>query len=469
MAGGEFGKIYITTALINAASSTVNGALSRKQQKELALQNQQFTKKMETNRQNFQLHINQENAKIQREMSEKNHQLRLIEQQTNFENMCKNAEWQHFLKDWPLWVQPSVLRQEQILPDDTVALRVFFAKSSHKIFSGYIYPELEQGLLEFVDRYHNVFGSNNIIFYHNAYKENHYGGAINTNIRYALKELPVIIIDTNVLNEEICVSATVWGFGNAIEQHATVFKLPYKIECVEGKIDKESIKLLSNQLLAYLKFVLGYVYDTYNLIMYNQAPLLPKVAQYEFEKGILSAPVRYKGIQSAFREQYGEIYDAVLGIETLDREAGFAERPESFKKTVLHELRLEYAEAVKGFVPQEEYREILDESVKAWCEMRTTLSPIVFMESLQGEHEKMKNYFSENDIQYFLKLCECYSRLEQKSMIAKSCLALSDGIKRLEDSVITVTDVDLKDGDVSQIEDKQNVKTEKKKRRFIEL
>ena len=52
--GGGFGAFYLATAIINAATSTVNSALARKQQNELAVKNQQFTERMEHNRQNFQ-------------------------------------------------------------------------------------------------------------------------------------------------------------------------------------------------------------------------------------------------------------------------------------------------------------------------------------------------------------------------------------------------------------------------------
>lgn len=438
MPGGGFGKIYITTALINAISSTVNGALSRKQQRELALQNQKFTSQMEQNRQQFQLRINQENIRTQHEMSEKNHQLRLLEQRSNFELMCKSAEWQHFLNDWPLRVQPSVLRQEQILDDGTIALRVFFAKSSNKFFSGYIYPKVEQGLLEFIDCYHNVFGSHNIVFYHNAYRDNIYGGAINANIRYALKELPVIIIDSNVLNEEICVSLTIWGFGNANEQHATVFKLPYKIETKDGQVDLEYVNALSDQLLAYLKFVLGYAYDTYNLIMYNKVPLLPSVAQYELDNPSLSksSPLRFKGIMTAFGEQYRDIYTTVLGSGTSVQSAGFAERPESFKRTVLHVLRLEYANSIREFVEEDEYQKYLDESIIAWCELRTEDTASDFISKLLGNSDDIIRYFSIEDVGYFTKLCDSYKTIMNIGDLCSLCMKLEQHVIENKDKII---------------------------------
>lgn len=406
--GGGFGAFYLATAIINAATSTVNSALARKQQNELTVKNQQFTERMEHNRQNFQLSLSEENAKLQREMSKANHDMRLLEQQNNFELMCKSAEWNHFEAEWPLWVRPMVLRSEQILDDDTVALRVLFSKSNNDFFTKYVFPEIEQGLVEFVDRYHNIFGSKNIIFYHNAFKDNYYGGAFNANVHYALKELPVLIIDSNVLNDEICVSATIWGFGNAQEQHSTLFKLPYKLEVTDGKIDKKYLKDLTNQILAYLKFVIGYAYDTYNLIMYNQKPLLPKVAAFELAQGIDSASLRFKGIKSAIGAQYEDIYTSVLAVST-DENQSFAEKPESYKKTILHELRLDYALSTKDYSSIAEYEKYLNESLKAWVELRSTLSVETFLKDLVSGTLSLQQYCSEDDKQYFIRLDNAYN------------------------------------------------------------
>lgn len=404
---GEFGTAYLATAIINAATSTVNSALARKQQNELAVKNQKFTERMEQNRQDFQLRLSEENAQFQREMSKANHAMRLLEQKNNFELMCQSSEWNHFEAEWPLWVRPMVLRSEQILDDDTVALRVLFSKSNNQIFTNYVFPEIEQGLVEFVDRYHNIFGSKNIIFYHNAFKENYYGGAFNANVHYALKELPVLIIDSNVLNNEICVSATIWGFGNAQEQHSTLFKLPYKLEVNDGKIDKKYLKDLTNQILAYLKFVIGYAYDTYNLIMYNQEPLLPKVAAFELTQGIESASLRYNGIKNVIGTQYGDIYSAVLAAPA-NGNLSFAEKPESYKKTVLHELRLGYALSTKDYSSINDYEKYLNESLLAWVELRSTSSAECFLEDLLSETLSLTQYCSDDDKNYFIRLDDAY-------------------------------------------------------------
>lgn len=439
---GGFGTAYLATAIINAATSTVNSALARKQQNELAEKNQQFTERMERNRQDFQLRISEENTRLQREMSKANHAMRLLEQQNNFELMCKSSEWNHFEAEWPLWVRPMVLRSEQILDDNTVALRVLFSKSNNDFFTKYVFPEIEQGLVEFVDRYHNIFGSKNIIFYHNAFKNSYYGGAFNANVHYALKELPVLIIDSNVLNSEICVSATIWGFGNAQEQHSTLFKLPYNLELSDGKVDKKYLKDLTNQILAYLKFVVGYAYDTYNLIMYNQNPLLPKVAAFELKQGIESASLRYNGIKNAIGAQYEDIYSAVLAAPTGSN-LSFAEMPESYKKTVLHELRLEYALSTSEFTDISDYVKYLDESLLAWVELRSTSSADCFLNDLLSGRLSFTQYCSEDDRVYFERLDIAYQSRKAKGKYGELCHKIRIELNNLQLDVVSTSKVTL--------------------------
>lgn len=435
-----YGGALAGTAIVNAISNFVNGKKNRKQQERLARENQKFNERMEANRQNFQLKLNRENAENQRELSEQNHRQRLIEQKNNFNLLLQSEEYKHFLKDWPLQNLPNVLREHQLLDDETVALRVFYSKSNNQIFSNYVYPSVERGLLDFVDCYHNVFSSKNIIFYHRGYKEGIYGGAYNENIKYALKDLPIIIIDTDILIDEIRVSATIWGFDNVDGQHMTLFKLPFKIASNNGKPDLDSVKQLANEILAHLKFVLGCAYDTYNMIMYNRAPLLPHIANYELAQGTDGAFLRYEKIQSFFGKQYGELYSTLLSGETASGQKSFAELPENNKKTILHNLRLEYALAAKEVLSPEIFNKCLEESINAWCELRTTSQAVDFLDSLSDDKEKILRYFSLEDVDYFKKLCNAYETSDIKNEACEACLKIKGDVLEAEPEIAN-TDV----------------------------
>ena len=435
-----YGAFIASTAAVNAISNFVTGKQNRKQQDALARDNQKFNERMEANRQNFQLQLNRENAENQRELSEQAHRQRLVEQEHNFELVTQSKEYDNFLKDWPLQNLPSVLRKNQILDDGTVALRVFYSRSVNETFSAYVYPSVERGLLEFIDCYNNVFSSKNIKFYHRGYKPGVYGGAYNENIKYALNDVPVLIIDTDVLLDEICVSATIWGFDNVDGQHITLFKLPFKIMGTNGVPNTDSVKKLSNELLAHLKFVLGCAYDTYNMVMYNRDPLLPQVANYELSQGIDSAFLNYEDIKDCFGKQYGEIYSTLLSGDNTGDKKSLAELPENNKTTILHNLRLNYALATRNVIDPEVFSKCLTESISAWCALRTTSNAADFLATLAGDKEKILRYFASDDVVYFKKLCDAYETSTVENDLCDACLKIRADVLEAESEIANADD-----------------------------
>lgn len=425
MSGLSFDIRYIVTPLIEAASNTLNSYLAREQQERLSEHNQALQIKIEENRQHFQIKQSERNAELQRELSQQNHQMRLLEQQLNFENLCKQEEWNHFLNTWPLINLPSVIRAEQILPDDTVSLRVIFARNNDPVFARGVYPRVEQGLREFVDLYHNEFQSKNIIFYQNGFSGSATGGAVETNIHYALRELPVIIIDCNILLDEICVSLTMWGFGSVEKNHFTVFKLPYEPHITNGIFSVEYYSELTDRLLSHLKFVLGCAYDAYNLIQYNRPPLLPRIADYEHQFGKNGCLLNEPKLKHAICETYSEIYSTVIGEPNPDGRNSFARLPESFRSCILHKLRMEYADAMRDYLTDKQYIQYLNDSADAWTALRTNASTETFLRSLASGKLHVFDYVGKDDRQYLEALCAQYDRVQRQnlysSLVKKIC------------------------------------------------
>ena len=254
-----FAGIYVATMVAGGITNLLNGKWNRNIQKELAEKNQQFQERLEQNRQDFQLQRHLENANLQRELSKQNHLQRLAEQENNFKLMCVQTEWNLFLNHFPLEILPSALREFQIHQDGTVALQVLFNKSNNQNFSKYIYPRVEQGLRQFIQIYHNKFNSKNIICYQNAYKDNFYGDSFTTNIRYAMKNMPVLVIDTNVLLTETFITTTIWGFNDNKDEmyQTTIFEIPYNLQQTNGALDATILNNIADELLAHLKFAIG--------------------------------------------------------------------------------------------------------------------------------------------------------------------------------------------------------------------
>lgn len=401
----------------------------RKFQLELEKERQEFQTYLESNRQQFQLEVNKSNAELQRELSAQNHAFRLEEINTNFELTRRTQEYQQVEAKWPLHVPPVVMRGEQVLKDRTIALRVLFARSSDAYLQKFFYPIIEQELVDFVDLYKNNLSSRNIIFFHNAWKDECYGGAFGNNIHFALSDLPVLIADANVLpSGQIRISVTMWGVGSDTEFHGNIFKCPYDKSRFK---DENYVSEVAYKVSAYLKFAIGYVYDLYNLIAYNRMPLLPAAVALEKNNLIDSALLNYEEIKQCLIDTYSRMYSQTLSITDGSQQSDYDTQAEDVqllvdsKKTILHELRLNYALAVKDYVSVEQYLQCLDESIRAWVDLRTDKSAEEFLQDLADNGDEVEKYFSDEDKRYFITLCDAYYEAKQKHELGNICLKLS--------------------------------------------
>ena len=415
--GAILATVHIVSSIVSSVTSTVNSSKARKQQEKAAAQSMEFQREMEANRQNFNLEMNEINAQRQREVNQQAHIYRLEEQRHSFENALKSAGWNQFLQRWPLVNPPEVVREQQLLPDDTVSLRVIFARSPDQDFHKYVYTYVDQGLRDFTDLYHNVFRSRNIIYYHNAFLSNNYGGAVELNIHYGLKELPVIIIGTNILMNQIDVSLTTWGLGDSrsFPDHMSIFKIPYqRIQ------DLNYYQQIASRILQYLKFIVGYAYDTYNLVEYNRMPLLPAVAQYEIECNFPDAILAAEELKSIVGKKYNEIYAGVIGSNSaLGLPKDNYMLPCNSKSMNLHVLRLDYAKSVRGWTDPQTYTSYLNESIEAWTSLRSTQSTRGFLEQLLREPSQISRYIGTNDVSYLEELNEEYQASASASVYSK--------------------------------------------------
>lgn len=433
--GMGIATLHIASAIVNGITSTVNSKLGREQQERINSESRKLQRELEDKREAFTAQQNEENARRQTELAQLNHDLRLQEQEQNFFNARAQASWTMFMKNWPLLNLPEVIRQEQILPDNTVSLRVFFSKCSDPTFAKIIYPTVEHWLREFIDVYHNVFNSHNIIFYENAFVSSVTGEAVDKNIHYALRDLPVVIIDTNIIMDEINVSLTMWGLGNTpIPKHFTVFKLPYK-----PQENLDYYRQLARTICAYLKFIIGYAYDSYNLIEYNRSPILPLVAQYEHETDASGNILAFAELKRMLPEKCVEIYNAVLGeSQQATGMKPYALLPESNKQTILHRLRLDYAVSVRDCIDDTTYVAILDESIVAWTKLRSELSTLDFLLTLNGDMIRgdnvAKKYFSDSDRIYFFDLIDAYSKAKATSPYCEVVYKNGELLRRMNSS-----------------------------------
>lgn len=414
---------FIFSAMVGGSFSFVNGIIHMRQQNKLSQESQKAQAAIQENRQNFDLKMHENNIENQRELSLKNHTYRLEEQLNQFHLTCNQFDYKHFLDRWPLVNLPEIIREEQILSDNTVALRVIFSKSNDEVFSKYVFPRVEYGLLDFVDLYHNKFNSNNIVFYHNGYTGNIAGGAVVTNIHSVLKELPVIIIDSAVVVNELRISFSMWGLGSSELKHNTVFRMPYRKTMANGLPVPLYYDNIVEKILAHLKFLLGYSYDMYNMLEYNRPPLLPQIASYELEnpKNIHGIMLKNEEVVASIAEHYEDMYSKLIGAYN-----SVAMLPESNKETLLHKLRAEYAQSMKGFIPDKQYLDCVNESLDAWVNLRSEQTAEEFLNSILSNEELIKKYFSNDDKEFFVMLNKLYenNNSSRANLVCEICKLL---------------------------------------------
>jgi hypothetical protein len=391
---------FLLSGLINGAISTYNAGAGRNQQDRL-----------EESRQDFQIKQHERNRLLQYELLEAGHVNRLKEIEKNFEIACLSAEYKTFLDRWPLITLPTVLRSQQVLPNGTVSLRVIFSRNSDPIFNSIVYPYVELGLRDFVDIYHNDFNSKNIVYLHENFKTSLPLGAVEENMKYALKDIPVLIVDSTVIEDRIQLSATIWGFGDSLGSRKNVFSFPYE-KTVEGNTpNKEYYKNIAKKLLIYLKFIIGYSYDAYNLIQYNKAPLLPQVAQHELNQnnGDDCCLLNHDEIVSQFNSTYVNMASVVWGIKSLADSRAYD----------MHIAKLEYAVSIRGHLGVAEYASLLDESLAVWCSLRSNLSAETFLQSISDNPALVRKYFTAADRLYWFQLQEAYPKQGGSAKIRK--------------------------------------------------
>lgn len=382
-------------SIINDISSIIDNFTKNIKDLITEEENRKLQLRLEAGKQNFEIRKLEETFAAQSALARREHEMRLKEQQENFKFLCESEQWKLFLQNWPLLTPPMVIRDCQYLNDGRVCLQVFMNKSKDKRYNKYIYPLVEQGLKDYVDLY-GAMGADNLLFYQGNFREGYSGNAINQNLRYALRDLPVLVIDMDVVNDKLYIYTTLWGIGSNEKSQGTAFTLQFD---PDGR-DTEYFLKLSGEVLACLKMLVGFVYDLYNLSEYDGAPVFVKAMEWEGKKE--GAVLYYPQLGRAVELNYTKIYKFALGDS-----AGKG----SLRTTRLHILRLNFVKAVKSFLNEEEISDYLHDSLMAWVSLRSDMTAADFLRRIVGDRGLISKYFSAADMSYFHDLASVFESL----------------------------------------------------------
>lgn len=385
------------------ATNEFQNKLSIQEQKhnlEIAEKTQKLQYMLEQNREQFELKKLQATNEFQNKLNIQQHEYRLQEQNHNFDLLCKSEEWKTLLEDWPLNMPPIVVRDFSKSENGKICLQVFLAKSNNETYNKRVYPYVEQGLKDFTDYYTNVLHSENLIFHCNCFKKGYEDGTGSQNLFCVLKQLPVVFIDTKIIGNMINISLILWGFDTKKKQF-TAISLPF-----EDSKEELYYSQLAKEILAYLKILIGYTYDMYELTKNSSMPLLPYAIKHDedFKDRVTS----YIPLKSLINISYMDLYKNVLGNSS--------DNSQQLQISEMHLLRLQYAKILEEYLEEEEFANCLHDSLISWSYLRSKNQVGDFLQEIRNDISNdnllLKKYFGKNDIVYFDELKRCIQRKE---------------------------------------------------------
>jgi hypothetical protein len=410
------------------------------EQLELQKRSQEAMIALEKLRNSYSVELFERNRDLQRELVMQGHIYRLKEQTRMFNNNVLLADYQKFLSTWPLIVSPDVAKASYELPDGNISLVVILSISNNADFNKFVYPFVQQGLNEFVGILQHSFGVCNIVFFQNAYHSPVSGTGMTENIHCVLKGLPTLILGIDVLPGEICVDFTVWGLGN-FEKKApfSFFKLPYIIGKItqDRKVDIVYYRDIADQILIKLKFLMGYTFDCYNYIEFNNPPLLSVVAENENQRKDIRESAKLlsdANFNSMISQYYLEMYSSVFP-NTND---GIVLSSFLNKNVDQPTLRLNFSKAIRDSITNEEYSIYLYNAICSWVLFRTNKHGIEdFIQKLISDNDKLRQYCDLNDRDFFNAVTEELSYAIEGSTLFSLAKQLADKLNNIDLSANT--------------------------------
>ncbi|MBQ7502036.1 sel1 repeat family protein [bacterium] len=418
-----------------AADDSARGEFEREQLRN----NQEFQREMLKARQDFDLKLNKRNAKLQRELAKRNHDYRLEEQEQSFNRQKDLANYKAFLDKWPMLLPVEMLREEH-QQGDFVTMGVFLFKNRDRIDSEAdrfwdmnIYPLVEDDLNEWVENvYRNGFDIDNIKFYRDSFRdENAHHGSLVDIVRYALRGLPTVILESNVLPYEVRLSFTIWGLGDDSTKRYrryTFRKRTCEVKTENGLMSREECRGLADWICSCFKMIVGCNFDAFRLAQYNQMPIFPEIAKEEAESGVSGTPLLDEDLRKEFGVFYAGLYELLLGPDS-----GFVKDCVNNKLANAYRLRLDYAKTLKEFADEECLNKWLSDSVEAWCALRGEKPAREWLGELLAGRYSRYQYFDSDDEAYFKEIAELMSESSLLKPLCDKTVRLLNAAESAED------------------------------------
>lgn len=277
----------LTTIMVlaNVGLQLFNNWRSRNTNEEIRKKQQEFQEALQQRNHNLMMQLLREGHELQENIEWQMHEQRVENIAKDFDNIIQTVFASAALGQWPLRVLPMVMKNQslgsyRLQHDENIALHVIFTPSNCPKFNASVFPQIEQGVEFFLNRYWHTLSAHPILFYSGAWKSNEAptGNEI-AQLKSQLPNLPVLMITPFFRpDQKLVFNIHLWGIGEAqdiviqpSEQEFSYYNL-YAPDITYGeKLATTTIE----EFVPYIQSVIGYFADIYFWSVHRRPPILP--------------------------------------------------------------------------------------------------------------------------------------------------------------------------------------------------
>lgn len=279
----------ITMILTNVGLQIFNNWCGSRQNSQLQHKREEFeTAARERNTQRM-WQLMREGQEITCQLEEEKHKQRIEELKNDIGSLLQKLAYSATISNWPLNVLPIVMKNQALgnllaNQEERIALHCILTPSNSSDFNRLVFPQVENVLEDYSNKYWSVMSERPILFYSGAWKTQQVPTEIQLDsMRAALSNLPMLVITPffRPKDGKLVFQVRLWGVGSLSNDE---FSIP-EIEPTEFQRDYNSLDEhgdspefwddMVEDIIPYLQCLIGYIADTFFWSSSSLAPHLP--------------------------------------------------------------------------------------------------------------------------------------------------------------------------------------------------
>ena len=287
----------ITMILTNVGLQVYNNWCSNRQNQKLAELRDEYRLAAEERRLERMMQLMRDGQKITLELEAKQHENRILDQNSNIDQLLQQLTHETAISKWPMKVLPIIMQSRSlgnliINKEEKTALHCIFTPSNNFKFNKYVFPLIENALEQYANKYWGTMSDHPVLFYSGAWKTSN--GIIAEaptavqiqSMRKNLRNLPTLMISPyfHPTKKYLLFQVQMWGVGAASSDEFSIpeiipqksdFRFQHDYTSETSYDNNEIINWIVEDLVPYLQCMIGYMADTYFWSGFGLAPQLP--------------------------------------------------------------------------------------------------------------------------------------------------------------------------------------------------